>query len=40
VSIGPARTPSLIIVIDEVYQSLRYDDTPIAEVDVWGYESP
>jgi hypothetical protein len=40
VSIGPARTTSLIIVIDEVYQSLRYDDTPIAEVEVWGYESP
>jgi hypothetical protein len=40
VSIAHVRTTSLIIVIDQVYQSGKYDDTPIAEVEVWGYESP
>jgi hypothetical protein len=40
VSIAHVRTTSLIIVIDEVYQSGRYDDTPIAEVEIWGYKSP
>ena len=32
-------TNSVTIVIDDVYRGSQYDDTPIAEVEVWGYTS-
>jgi hypothetical protein len=31
-------TTFITIVIDDVYPGSKYDDTPIAEVEVWGYE--
>jgi hypothetical protein len=34
-----AETTSLKIVITEVYAGERYNDTPIAEVEVWGRTS-
>lgn len=33
------ETSSLQIVIEEVYPGLRYDDTPLAEIEVWGTRS-
>jgi hypothetical protein len=34
------RTQAVKIVIDSVYPGSIYDDTPIAEVEIWGYSAP
>ncbi len=39
-SIASVATTSIVIVIEDVYPGSTYDDTPIAEVEVWGYETP
>jgi hypothetical protein len=39
VPIADVTTTSIAIVIAGVYPGSQYDDTPIAEVEVWGYES-
>jgi hypothetical protein len=40
VSIADVTTSSIAIVIADVYPGSKYDDTPIAEVEVWGYMGP
>jgi hypothetical protein len=40
VPIPNISTTSVVIVIEDVYRGSTYDDTPIAEVEVWGYASP
>jgi hypothetical protein len=39
VPIADVTTTSIAIVITTVYPGSHYDDTPIAEVEVWGYEA-
>jgi hypothetical protein len=40
ISIKNITSSSVVIVIEDVYQGTLYNDTPIAEIEVWGYESP
>ncbi len=40
ISIKNITSLSIVIVIEDVYRGTLYDDTPIAEIEVWGYESP
>lgn len=40
INVKQRSTRSITIVIDDVYTGSRFDDTPIAEVEVWGYELP
>lgn len=39
-SLPAITTNSLLITIETVYRGATYDDTAIAEVEVWGYQSP
>jgi hypothetical protein len=39
-SLAGVTTTKLTIVIDAVYTGTKYDDTCIAEVEIWGYEAP
>lgn len=36
VAIAPVRTTSVTVMIESVYAGSTYDDTPIAEIEVWG----
>ena len=36
INIPPTLTQTIAIVIEDVYSGARYDDTPIAEVEIWG----
>jgi hypothetical protein len=36
IAVDPVTTSSVIIVIDEVYHGSTYNDTAIAEVEIWG----
>lgn len=37
ITIDPISTTMITIVIEDVYHGTAYDDTPIAEVEIWGY---
>lgn len=39
IQLDRVTTDVIIIIIDSVYAGTKYDDTCIAEVEVWGYES-
>jgi hypothetical protein len=39
-TITPVRTDKVSLVIDSVYRGASYDDTPLAEVELWGYGEP
>jgi serine/threonine protein kinase len=40
VSLEPVTTTSIAIIIDDVYKGRQFDDTAIAEVEVWGLPAP
>lgn len=39
-TLAAVTTSTVALTIEDIYPGSKYDDTPIAEVEVWGYEAP